>query len=822
MVPIAIAIPDNATMFAGKVRTRVARVLLYGGFFVVGVWVTWDVSRWAGPLLMFACAYKLFEDRLPPALRKSLTRHTTTVAAVIVTLLLTSQWLPLGPAKGIIRNLVFVGAMIGGLLALFHFFRKTYTRILRWALANKLVFLSIPGVLVLAGLGYVWQGPALLIGDIPHEFKRPFNDDELGQLGPLNRIKYELAQYQSKNWESPDVFRNQSLVDKAMWTLARDWEGRGKEFMPPLDEGSFLYMPSTMPHASIGEALDAMQKQDVAMLSVPEVEHAVGKLGRVESPLDPAPYSMVETIVNYRPQYLGGIDRHPARFRYDADTVDYFRDEHGNPISAPDGQPYNVFGTYPRDDAGRLIPSTRGRPFRLWRTALDPALNEGREAWAGVQSPDDIWDEIQRVAAVPGSTLPPKLQPIETRLLMLQTGMRAAMGLKITGPDLPTIEKIGFELERLLKLAPGVEPATVNADRIIGKPYLEIEIDREAIARYGVKIQEVQDVIEVAIGGKTLTTTVEGREGYPVRVRYQRELRDSFEALERILVPGVGAEQIPLTQLADFRHVRGPEMIKSEDTFLVGYVLFDKKPGFAEVEVVEKAQQFLDDRIQSGDLELPPGVSYTFAGSYENQLRATRRLMVVVSLALLIIFMILYFQFRSVVTSLLVFSGILVAWAGGFIMIWLYAQPWFMDFSIMGTNMRDLFHVHPINLSVAIWVGFLALFGIASDDGVIMATILDQSFASREVTSVAEIRETTIIGAKRRIRPALMTSATTILALMPVLTSSGRGAGIMIPMAIPSFGGMAVALITVFVVPVLYCGVQENRFRSRERERKSH
>jgi len=323
-------------------------------------------------------------------------------------------------------------------------------------------------------------------------------------------------------------------------------------------------------------------------------------------------------------------------------------------------------------------------------------------------------------------------------------------------------------------------------------------------------------VIEVAIGGKTLTMTVEGREGYPVRVRYHRELRDSFEALERILVPGVGEEQIPLTQLADFRHVRGPEMIKSEDTFPVGYVLFDKKPGFAEVEVVEKAQQFLDDRIKSGDLELPAGVSYTFAGSYENQLRATRRLMVVVPLALLIIFMILYFQFRSTVTSTLVFCGILVAWAGGFIMMWLYAQPWFMDFSILGTNMRDLFQVHPINLSVAVWVGFLALFGIASDDGVMMATILDQSFASRDVTSVAEIRETTIAGAKRRIRPALMTSATTILALMPVLTSSGRGADIMIPMAIPSFGGMVIALITVFVVPVLYCAVKEMTFKRME------
>ncbi|MCK5557190.1 MAG: efflux RND transporter permease subunit, partial [Candidatus Hydrogenedentes bacterium] len=253
--------------------------------------------------------------------------------------------------------------------------------------------------------------------------------------------------------------------------------------------------------------------------------------------------------------------------------------------------------------------------------------------------------------------------------------------------------------------------------------------------------------------------------------------------------------------------------IKSEDTFLIGYVLFDMKPGHAEVDVVEDCLRYLQAKIDSGELVLPGGVSYTFAGSYENQIRSQKTLSVVLPVALFIIFMILYFQFHSVSTTFVVFSGIIVAWAGGFILIWLYAQPWFMNFSLFGTNMRDLFQVHTINLSVAIWVGFLALFGIASDNGVVIATYLRQSFAARKIASVQDIRDATVEGAVRRIRPCLMTSATTILALIPVLTSTGRGSDIMVPMAIPSFGGMLVVLVSVFVVPVLYCAIEEFRAR---------
>jgi len=280
------------------------------------------------------------------------------------------------------------------------------------------------------------------------------------------------------------------------------------------------------------------------------------------------------------------------------------------------------------------------------------------------------------------------------------------------------------------------------------------------------------------------------------------------------LVPTPTGAQIPLGQLADIRYVRGPQAIKSEDTFLVGYVVFDKKAEAAEVDVVEDAQAFLNGKIASGEFNLPAGVSYTFAGNYENQLRAQQTLSVVLPIALGVIFLILYLQFSSVATTLIVFSGIAVAWSGGFLVIWLYGTSGFLDFSVLGANLRELFQVNPINMSVAIWVGFLALFGIATDNGVVTATYLDQTLARAEAEDSSSIRDLVIKGATRRIRPALMTTATTLIALVPILTSDGRGSDIMVPMAIPSFGGMLVAVITTLLVPVLYCGVRELRLET--------
>jgi Cu(I)/Ag(I) efflux system membrane protein CusA/SilA len=254
-------------------------------------------------------------------------------------------------------------------------------------------------------------------------------------------------------------------------------------------------------------------------------------------------------------------------------------------------------------------------------------------------------------------------------------------------------------------------------------------------------------------------------------------------------------------------------MIKSENTFLVAYVIFDKKAGYAEVDVVENAQDYLNALLESGEFQLPGGVSYVFTGNYENQIRATKRLSIVVPISLIIIFLILYFQFRSVSSTSLIFTGIIVAISGGFIMLWLYSQSWFLNGNLAGIGLRDLFQVHTINMSVAVWVGFIALFGVATDDGVLISTYIKQLMERKKPTSVKALREVILEAGSKRVRPAMMTTATTIIALLPVLTSTGKGSDIMVPMAIPLFGGMIIEVLTMFVVPVLYSMWQEGRIK---------
>ncbi|MCI4641602.1 MAG: efflux RND transporter permease subunit [Flavobacteriaceae bacterium] len=570
----------------------------------------------------------------------------------------------------------------------------------------------------------------------------------------------------------------------------------GKEFMPSLNEGSFLLMPTSMPHSGVEENKRVLQQLDMAVASIPEIETVVGKAGRTESALDPAPLSMYENIIQYKSEYMLNTDGERQRYKVNDDGLFELKDGrliHNENIDVSSSAVENkviIKSTLLNVQRSQLIEDKDGEYYRNWRPEIE--------------SPDDIWNEIVRVTKLPGVTSAPKLQPIETRLVMLQTGMRAPMGIKVKGQDLKQIEAFGVQLENIIKEAEGVKKEAVFADRIVGKPYLLIDIDRDKIARYGISIQDVQDVLKVAVGGMVLTQTVEGRERYGVRVRYPRELRANPTDLQQIYVPVEKGSPVPLSELATIRYEQGPQVIKSEDTFLVGYVLFDKLDGFAEVSVVENAQALIQEKIESGELIVPKGINYAFTGTYENQLRAEKTLSVVVPLALAIIFLILYFQFRSVATSLMVFTGIAVAFAGGFIMIWLYGQDWFLNFNFFGENLRDLFQIHPINLSVAVWVGFIALFGIATDDGVVMATYLTQTFNRNTPENKKEIRASVVEAGEKRIRPCLMTTATTILALLPILTSTGRGSDIMIPMAIPSFGGMLIALITLFVVPVLY------------------
>ena len=768
IIALTIIPPVAHLILKARVKRGSLQKVINASWIVLGIISFFMFSKFAGFALIFLGIYHLTKEKISPKYTKYGLYIINGVAALIVASFLAEHWLPLGAYKGFLLNFLFVIVIIGSILLFFQVFQFFYPSILKWALHHRKAFLTIPIFIILFG-GLSWLGFEKMFGWLPVSVKT---------LAPVSYFAHKFP-------------------------------GLGKEFMPPLDEGSYLYMPTTSTHASIGVVKDILKIQDSNFKKIPEIKTAVGKLGRAETPLDPAPISMIETVINYKPEYI--IDKNGNRllFKFNPDEVDYYRDENGNPVPAPDGKPYKVQGRFERDKYGRLIPDKDGSPFRLWRPPLDPSLNPGREYWKGIVSPNDIWDEIVQAGTIPGVTSAPKLQPISARIVMLQSGMRAPMGLKIKGPDLKTIEKVGLEIEKFLKEVPYIDPNTVVADRMIGKPYLEIHIDREAIARYGIPLIKVQNAIEMAIGGKNVTTTIEGRERYNIRVQYLRELRNGIDKIGNVLISSPSDAQIPLKQLAVIKYVKGPQVIKSEDTFLTGYVIFDKRGDYAEVDVVEQAKRYLEQKIKTGELVIPAGVSYSFAGNYQNQIRAAKKLAIVLPLALFTIFLILYFQFKKVSTTMLVFSGILVAWAGGFILIWFYGQPWFMDFNFFGVNLRDLFQMHHINLSVAIWVGFLALFGIASDDGVIIATYLDQIFEERKPQTIDEIRAATIEAGKKRVRPALMTVATTVIALIPVLTSKGRGADIMIPMSIPTFGGMIVVVITIFVVPVLYSLIKE-------------
>ena len=675
---------------------------------------------------------------------------------IVVVYYLTHLWMPMGAQNSFLVNFLFVAAIIvvvlGILMSVVHYYKS----ILNWALNNKWKFLSIPIFFIVLGIT-TWTGFNNIFGFVNKGF---------------NVVGVDLKE--TSGWKA----------------LSSTFPGFGKEFMPTLDEGSFLLMPTTMPHSGVQENIEVIRMLDLKVNSIPEVESVVGKWGRVNSALDPAPISMYENVINYKPEFMLDEKGHRIRFKMDKEGKYVLRN--GGAFDPETGD----LSSISKQD---LVEDKNGEYFRQWRKHIN--------------SPDDIWQEIVKNSKIPGLTSAPKLQPIQTRLVMLQTGMRAPMGIKVYGPDLESIEKTGMAIENILREVEGVQAASVFADRVVGKPYLELKIKRDVIARYGLTIKGLQTVLSSAIGGMTLSTTVEGRERFPIRVRYAREYRDDPESLKAILIPTPAGAQVPLGELVDVIYTRGPQLIKSEDTFLVGYVIFDKLKNYAEVDVVENAQKVLNEKIDRGELIIPKGVTYRFTGNYENQERATKRLLIVIPLSLIVIFLILYFQFRSVVVSSMVFTGIFVAFAGGFLMIWLYGQGWFMNFSLSGINMRDLFQMHTINMSVAVWVGFIALFGIATDDGVIMGTYLNQVFDKRMPQTRNDVRNAVIEAGSKRVRPAMMTAATTIIALIPVLTSTGKGSDIMVPMAIPSFGGMILQVMTMFVVPILYSMWKEGQIK---------
>ncbi len=715
-------------------------LMIAGALFVI-IWQVWPALA-----LIAVGINNLLDYRWPENRREFPNYINIAITVLVAAWYLTIEWLPLGAHNSTFSNFIFVAGIIGVILAALMSMVHFYEGIMRWALEHKWKFLIIPIVTLLFGL-LAWQG-----------FDKTFGVVASGM--------------EKVGWKD---FR-----ETAFWkSSAEAFPGKGKEFMPSLNEGSFLLMPTSMPHSSIQKNLEYIETLDKRLSAIPEVQIAVGKWGRVNSALDPAPVQMFENTISYRSEYILNEDGHRMQFKVDRDGSFFLQS----------GAKYNLekdgFRSIPVDS---LIPAANGEYFRQWRPEI--------------KRPNDIWNEIVKVTNIPGLTSAPKLQPIEARLVMLSTGMRAPMGLKVFGPDLDAIEKGGMLLEQALKEVPSIKASSVFYDRAIGAPYLEIKLNREQMARYGMTVSEVQEILQVAVGGMALSLSVEGRERFPLRVRYARELRDNPEDIKRILIPAMNGVQIPLSEIADIDYTRGAQMIRSENTFLNGYVIFDKNEDIAEVDVVDLATKLLQEKLNSGGLVLPAGVSYQFAGNYEHQIRATKRLAIVIPISLLLILLLLYFQFRTLTASLIHFSGVFVAFAGGFIMLWLYGQDWFLNFSIAGINLRDMFQMHTINLSVAVWVGFIALFGIATNDGVIMGTYIHQVFEARHPATIHDVREAVVSAGLKRVRPAMMTTAVAVIALLPVLSSNGKGSDIMIPMAIPMFGGMVIQVMTVFVVPM--------------------
>jgi len=543
-----------------------------------------------------------------------------------------------------------------------------YKPTLRFFLRRKGLFLCLPTAVLILGAG-AWFGlPTVL---------KPFEKFAARLGADMNEVPgYVEAKHMLNGLESDD------------WIA--------------LDEGSWFYMPTLYPAASFSQAMEVLQTQDALIHEIPEVENVLGKIGRVESALDPAPASMIETYVLLKP-----------------------RDE--------------------------------------WR--------EG----------------ITSIATLPGVTPASPLQPIEGRVVMLQSGIKASMAIRIFGDSLEGLSAAALQVADHLKELPQVNSGSVNPDIVLGKPYVEFEVNRENAARYGMSTAMVNQIIEAALGGSNVTRTVEGRERYPIRVRYERNIRERLDELDRLPVVTHSGEVVPLSVLATMETTWGPGIISSEDARLVAHVSFSPSGQMGDLETVDAVTASLQQAQESGEIDLPTGYALKPVGSFQNQIEANHRLQWVIPLVIAVNLFIIYLQFRHLPITLAVFAGIPVAFAGGMIFL----------------------SINAIEINTAVWVGFIALFGIAVDDGVVMSTYLDQTFTRKKLDSVQDIRDATLEAGMKRIRPCLMTTFTTIIALMPVIYSTGRGSDVAKAMAWPVIGGMAVELLTLFVVPVLYAGYKE-------------
>ncbi len=476
----------------------------------------------------------------------------------------------------------------------------------------------------------------------------------------------------------------------------------GAEFMPPLNEGTILYMPTTVPGLSIPESAKVLQIQDQLLTTFPEVERVFGKMGKAPTATDPAFVGMAEITVTLKPE-------------------------------------------------------SQWRPGMTW---------------------DRLLDEMDAKLRIPGF---PNIwwMPIQTRTEMITTGVRSPVGIKVLGPDLKTIEKIGLEIEQVLANVPGTKSAF--AERLNEGYYLDLTVNRREAARYGLTVGDVQAVITTAIGGETVTTTVEGRERYPVNVRYKRELRDDPDRLKRVLIPTPNGAQIPLGQIAEMVITQGPPSIADEAGALAGLVSVAVS-GRDLRGYVEAAQQAVRARVT-----LPAGYRLIWTGQYEHLVRAEERLKLVVPVTIAIILLLLYLNFGSLAKSLIVLLSVPFAAIGAI---------WYLDY--LGYN-----------LSVAVWVGIIALAGVAAETGVIMLVYLDEAYERRvregRMTTVQDLREAIMEGAVQRVRPKMMTVAAIMGGLLPIMWTTGTGADVMKRIAAPMIGGMVSStILTLLVIPVLY------------------
>jgi copper/silver efflux system protein len=475
-----------------------------------------------------------------------------------------------------------------------------------------------------------------------------------------------------------------------------------------LDEGSWFYMPSLYPAATFSQTLEILQKQDVLIKQIPEVNNVLGKIGRAESALDPAPATMIETYVMLKP-----------------------RDQ--------------------------------------WRPGITSR---------------DIWNEINSVATLTGVTPASALQPIEGRVVMLQAGIRATMAVRIYGDHLEDLNQASISIARYLKNSPLVNAGTISPDIVLGKPYIEFEVNREEAARYGMPTMMVNEIVAAGLGGTDVTTTVEGRERYAVQVRYDRSTRESIEELGRLSVVTPMGGVVPLERLATMRTTWGPMAINSEDARLVAHVAFMPSGVTGSIETAEQILQELQTARARNELSLPVGnFELQMVGSFQNQVEANLRLSWIIPLVILINLMLHYLHFRDLPQSLIVFFGIPVAAGGGMIAVAVAGIP----------------------MNTAMWIGFIALFGLAADDGIVMMTFIREQLRRQPWTSIPQLREIIFEAGLKRIRPCVMTTVTTLVALLPIMISSGRGADVAKAMAIPILGGMLVEPLSTFVVPTMYC-----------------